>query len=68
MKVIWSFVAAGNIIEQNQYIAKDNPEAARSVIEDIYNAGDRLKEFPQKGRVVPEIGSRDVKEIFCRSY
>ncbi|MEW6405706.1 MAG: type II toxin-antitoxin system RelE/ParE family toxin [Chloroflexota bacterium] len=68
MKVIWSFVAAGNIVEQNQYIAKDDPEAARAVIKDIFNAGDCLKEFPEKGRVVPEFGNKNIKEIICRSY
>ena len=68
MKVVWSFVAAGNIIEHNQYIAKDDPEAARAVIRDIFNAGDRVKEFPEKGRVVPEIGNKNIKEVFCGSY
>ena len=68
MKVVWSFIAAGNLIENNRYIAKDNPEAARAVIKDIYGAGTRIREFPEKGRVVPEIGKTNIKEIFCRGY
>jgi plasmid stabilization system protein ParE len=68
MKVVWSFVAAGNLIENNQYIAKENPVAARAVISDIYDAGNKIKEFPEKGRVVPEIGKSNIKEIFCRGY
>ena len=66
MKVVWSFIAAGNLIENNRYIAKENPEAVRAVIKDIYEAGNRIKEFPEKGRVVPEIGKNNIKEIFCR--
>ena len=26
MKVVWSFIAAGNLIENNRYIAKENPD------------------------------------------
>jgi len=68
MKVVWSFIAAGNLIENNRYIAKENPEAARAVIKDLYEAGNRIKKFPEKGRVVPEIRKNNIKEIFCRGY
>jgi plasmid stabilization system protein ParE len=68
MKVIWSYIAIGNLIENTQYIAKENPEAARAVIDDIYDAGNKIKEFPEKGRVVPEIGKANIKEVFCRKH
>lgn len=68
MKVLLSYVALGNLIESNRFIAKENPEDARSVINDIYEAGNRIKEFPAKGRIVPEINKNNVREIFCRSY
>ena len=68
MKVVWSFIAAGNLIERNRYIAKESPEAARVVIKDIHEAGNRIKDFPEKGRVVQEIRKNNIKEIFCRGY
>ena len=68
MKIVWSFIAAGNLIESNRYIAKDNPDAARNVIKDIYEAGNRIKEFPEKGRFVPEFRKNNIREIFCRGY
>jgi plasmid stabilization system protein ParE len=68
MRVFWSYVAVGNLIENSRYIAKENPDAARAVISDIYEAGNRIKELPDRGRIVPEIGKSNVKEIFCRSY
>jgi toxin ParE1/3/4 len=68
MKVFWSYVAVGNLIESNRFIAKENPAAAREVISDIYEAGNRIKGFPGKGRIVPEIGKQTVREIFCRNY
>ena len=52
MKVGWSYVAPGNLIETNKYIASENPEAARKVINDIFEAGNKIKAFPEKGGIV----------------
>jgi plasmid stabilization system protein ParE len=49
MKVAWSYVALGNLIEANKYISSENPEAARKVSNDIYDTGNKIKEFPEKG-------------------
>ena len=68
MKVAWSYVALGNLIEANKYISSENPEAARKVINDIYEAGNKIKEFPEKGRIVPEIRRKNIREVFCFEY
>jgi len=68
MKLVWSFIAAGNLIENNRYIARDNPDAARDLIKEVFEAGNRIKEFPEKGRVVPEFRKNNIREIFCRGY
>jgi len=68
MKVAWSYVALGNLIEANKYISIENPEAARKAIKDINETGDKIKEFPEKGRIVPEIRRNNIREIFCFEY
>src|SRR5659263_767856 len=68
MKVAWSYVALGNLIEANKYISSENPEAARKVINDIYEAGNKIKEFPEKGRIVPEIRRKNIREVFYFEY
>lgn len=68
MKVAWSYVALGNLIETNKYISSENPEAARKVINDIFETGNKIKEFPNKGRIVPEIRRNNVREVFCLEY
>jgi toxin ParE1/3/4 len=68
MKVAWSYVALGNLIEKNKYIASENPEAARKVINDIFEAGNKIKAFPEKGRIVPELRRKNVREVFCYEY
>jgi len=68
MKVGWSYVALGNLIETNKYIASENPEAARKVINDIFEAGNKIKAFPEKGRIVPELRRKNIREVFCYEY
>jgi toxin ParE1/3/4 len=68
VKVAWSYVALGNLIEANKYISNENPEAARKVINDIYETGNKIKEFPEKGRIVPEIRRNNIREVFCFEY
>ena len=68
MKIAWSYVALGNLIETNKYIASENPEAARKVINDIFEAGNKIKAFPEKGRIVPELRRKNVREVFCYEY
>lgn len=68
MKVPWSYVALGNLIEANKYISSENPEAVRKVINDIYETGNKIKEFPEKGRIVPEIRRNNIREVFCFEY
>ena len=68
MKVAWSYVALGNLIETNKYIASENPEAARKVINDIFEVGNKIKVFPEKGRIVPELRRKNIREVFCYEY
>jgi len=68
MKIIWSPQAADDLVENNKYIARENPDAARVIVNNIYESRKRIKEFPTQGRVVPEIGQKDIREIFCGSY
>jgi plasmid stabilization system protein ParE len=59
-------LAVERATEAASYIARDKPEAARSWLEGIFNAVDRLEAFPQSGRIVPEIGLPEHREIFYR--
>jgi plasmid stabilization system protein ParE len=59
-------LAVERATEAAAYIARDKPEAARSWLEGIFDAVDRLEAFPQSGRMVPEIGLPEYREIVYR--
>ena len=68
MKIIWSPQAADDLVENNKFIARENPEAARAIVNSIYESRIKIKEFPARGRVVPEINNKDIREIFSGNY
>lgn len=66
MRIVWSPLAIERAYEAAKYIARDKPEGARSWLEGIFEAVDRLEAFPQSGRMVPEIGLPEYREIVYR--
>lgn len=66
--VRWTARAVADLIAIGDYIAFDNPIAARSWVERLRHHAVRAEETPYAGRVVPEIGRNDVREIFLRTY
>ena len=68
MRIIWSPRAMRKVSEYGEYIAQDNPDAASDWIEGIIDEVERLKDFPEQGRKVPEVKRPDVREIFFQSH
>jgi toxin ParE1/3/4 len=50
------------------FIAKDNPERARTFGNELIDRALSVATFPELGRVVPEIGEPSVREIIHGSY
>ena len=69
MVIEWSYRARTDIRDLKAYIAKDSPYYARRFIERIIASVEKLAEFPQIGRTVPEAEGRDdVRELLYQGY
>jgi len=68
MKSVWSPLAVARVREAAQYIARDKPGAARTWVEGIFKQVGQLAAFPTSGRVVPELGREDVRELISGNY
>ncbi len=66
--VRWTERAVADLFAIGDYIALDNPSAARSWVERLRECAERAGEMPNAGRVVPEIARADVREVFVRTY
>ena len=67
-KVVWSHEAAEDLAAVAEYIARDSSFYAASFVQEIIEAGRSLNEFAERGRVVPELGNQDIRELFVREY
>jgi len=68
VKVEWSPLALERVSEIARYIAKDNPTAAERWVNELFDSVERLADYPQSGRVVPEVGVQRIREVIFGAY
>jgi toxin ParE1/3/4 len=67
-RLIWSPAAIGDIEEIAEYISRDSPFYAESVVSKIFESTQKLSNHPKIGRVVPETHDLLIREIFVYQY
>ncbi len=68
-KLIWSPSARLDLKDIAAFIAEDSPSAADRFVRGLFQAVERLADFPDSGRIVPEFGDSNIREIIrkpCR--
>lgn len=68
MKIIWSPLAIDRTAEIAEYIAQDKPLAAEKWINTVFSKIAQLETSPEIGRVVPEIGNKQFRELIYGNY
>ena len=68
MKIIWSPLAVERAAEIAEYIAQDSVSAAENWINTIFEKVEQLKQFPNSGRIVPEIKNENIRELIYVNY
>ena len=63
MKVVWSPLALARLREAAAFIARDKPGASARWAASAFDAVEVLADLPRSGRVVPELGREDVREL-----
>lgn len=64
----WSPRSIGDLEAIAAYISQDSTAYADIVVRRIVAAVDRLRSFPRSGRIVPEFGRADLREVIVRPY
>jgi plasmid stabilization system protein ParE len=68
VEVRWSPRAAQELEDACAYIALDSEPAAERFARLVVDVTRRLAAFPRSGRIVPEFGRDDIREIMVQSY
>ena len=68
MRIVWAPIALDRAEKAARYIAGDRPAAAVKWIDGLFEAVATLKVFPHKGRMVPEVGRPEIREVLYSRY
>ena len=69
MRLSWSQEASDNLAAIEDFIARDNLERAIRFIDALIDHAEAiLADNPRSGRVVPETGNPDMRELIYRGY
>jgi len=68
VQVIWTDPAPECVDEIAVHIARDDPAAADRWTLELFAAVERLVDFPESGRMVPELATRDVRELIFGAH
>jgi toxin ParE1/3/4 len=70
-EVVWTEPALDQLNDLTEYIALDKPDAASRLVERVFEATERLAEFPDSGRRPPELVDSVYRELVvppCRIF
>jgi len=66
--LIWTPQAIADLEAIEAFISRDSPRYADVVVDRIFAAVDRLRDFPKSGRVVPEVSDERIREVIMGVY
>lgn len=67
-QIAWSDPSLSDLESIHHYIARDSELYADAVIFDILESAECLLDYPQSGRVVPELEDGNTREIIVGNY
>jgi len=68
VRIEWTERSLEDLNEIHDYIARDSKNYAHLFVKKIYETVQKLKDFPNIGRVVPEVNNPSVREIIFHNY
>ena len=64
--VTWAESAADDLEKAAEFIARDSPAYAGDLVREAFAAARSLSNFAERGRLVPEAGSAQIRELFVK--
>lgn len=67
-QVRWTPQATDDLDAIAEFISRDSPHFAGLLVADVLQIADQLVDFPQSGRIVPEIRDKSIREVIQGNY
>jgi len=68
MKLIWTDPSVEDLRSIRDYIARDSDYYAADLVEHLILFVERLLQLPRLGRVVPEAGDENIRELIYQNH
>jgi len=68
VNVYWTDTAVENLEAIHAYIAQNSLQYANQVVDRIIGRSEQLANFPLSGRILPEVGRKEIRELIEGSY
>lgn len=62
-EIVWTEPALSDLNDIAEYIAFENVEAAKQLVQTIFSKVERLETFPASGRIPPELEHLSYREV-----
>ena len=64
--IIWSPTARFDLWDVLSYISEFDQNAAARYRDKVFDSIERLTNFPESGRIVPEFNTSTIREVICK--
>ncbi len=68
MKLYWTKEASIRLQEIEEFISRDNPQIAIEFTDKLISISETIPDNPEKGRIVPELAIKQIREILYKGY
>jgi toxin ParE1/3/4 len=68
VSVVWSDEASADVRQIAGFVSRDSKDAAEQLTTRLVQSMRRIEQFPRSGRMVPEHGRDDIREVIVDPY
>lgn len=68
VKINWTRQAIEDIYEIREYFRPQSEKYAEQLTDKIFEKADNLEQYPQMGRIVPELERPEIRELIYKNY
>ncbi len=67
-EIKWTLQAIDDLEAISEFISRDSRNYARLFVSKTINSTERLKRFPESGRILPELNQKHIRENLLGNY
>jgi plasmid stabilization system protein ParE len=67
-RLVWTAEAIGDVEAIRDYIGRTSPRYGALTAARLIQAMDPIRQFPESGRIVPEVNRREIREVIFGAF